>query len=74
MDQSIRGQGGQLDLPSGVACDFGKVEGEAVQADYTVTFSALKLSQVQYPAMEYCGEIHVANVGIPEKLYRESGF
>ena len=56
-----------LDLPSGVACDFGKVEGEAVQADYTVTFSALKLSQVQYPAMEYCGEIHVANVGIPEK-------
>ena len=24
--------------------------------------------------MEYCGEIHVANVGIPEKLYRESGF
>ena len=63
-----------LDLPSGVACDFGKVEGEAVQADYTVTFSALKLSQVQYPAMEYCGEIHVANVGIPEKVYRESGF
>lgn len=44
-----------LDLPSGVACDFGKVEGEAVQADYTVTFSALKLSQVQYPTMEYCG-------------------
>ena len=63
-----------LDLPSGVACDFGKIEGEAVQADYTVTFSALKLSQVQYPAMEYCGEIHVANVGIPEKVYRESGF
>ena len=24
--------------------------------------------------MEYCGEIHVANVGIPGKLYRESGF
>ena len=29
---------------------------------------------MQYPAMEYCGEIHVANVGIPEKVYRESGF
>ena len=38
-----------LDLPSGVACDFGKVEGEAVQADYTVTFSALKLPRCSIP-------------------------
>lgn len=63
-----------LDLPSGISCDFGTVEGEAVQADYTVTFSALKLSQAQYPSMEYCGEISVADVGIPQKVLGGSDF
>lgn len=63
-----------LDLPSGISCDSGAVEGEAIQADYTVTFSALKLSQVQYPAMEYCGKVFVAGVGVPEKVYKESAF
>lgn len=63
-----------LDLPSGITCDFGEVPGEAIQADYTVTFSAWKLSQVQCPAMEYCGEVHVAHVGVPEKVYAESDF
>lgn len=63
-----------LDLPSGVSCDLGEVEGEAIKADYTVTFSALKLCQAQYPAIEYCGQVVAADVGIPRQVYEESPY
>lgn len=32
-----------LDIPSGANCDSGAVDGECIKADYTVSFSTLKM-------------------------------
>lgn len=56
------------DVPSGVDSDAGKVEGVAIEADVTVTFSAPKVGLVQYPGAEYAGEIIVEDVGVPGSL------
>jgi len=56
------------DLPSGVSCDTGAVEGEAFRADLTVTFTAKKPCHFLYPAAEYCGKVEVCDIGIPERV------
>ena len=60
------------DLPSGVQCDTGGVDGEAFQADKTVTFTALKPALVSYPAKAFCGEVAISDVGIPAELKRQA--
>jgi NAD(P)H-hydrate epimerase len=55
-----------VDLPSGLSADSGEVEGPTVDADLTVTFAAAKLCHVLPPAEEYCGELYVVDIGIPE--------
>lgn len=54
-----------IDVPSGVSSDTGKVCGNAVKADVTVTFFTEKLGLMLYPGREYCGKIKVADLGIP---------
>ena len=56
------------DVPSGVDADTGRVEGPAVEADVTITFSAPKIGLVQYPGAGYAGEVVVEDVGIPHGL------
>lgn len=53
-----------IDIPSGVCCDSGEVLGEAVKADLTVTFSAIKPAFVSEPGKSFCGKISLASVGI----------
>lgn len=55
-----------VDVPSGLSADSGEVEGPVVDADLTVTFAAAKLCHVLSPAEDYCGEIYVVDIGIPE--------
>jgi hydroxyethylthiazole kinase-like uncharacterized protein yjeF len=55
-----------VDVPSGLCADTGSVEGPVVDADLTVTFAAAKLCHVLSPAEDYCGEIYVVDIGIPE--------
>ncbi|WP_081843110.1 NAD(P)H-hydrate dehydratase [Butyrivibrio sp. WCE2006] len=54
------------DIPTGINSDTGHVQGEAIQADETVTFSFLKLGMAFYPGAAHAGEIHIVNVGITE--------
>ena len=55
-----------VDLPSGLAADTGKAAEGAVQADLTVAFHSLKLAHT-LPASEiYCGEVLLADIGIPD--------
>ncbi len=63
-----------IDLPSGAQGDSGAVEGACFQADYTISFTALKPVHVLYPSADYCGEVTVAQAGIPEKLLQESPY
>ena len=53
-----------VDIPSGVNSTTGKVEGEAVRADMTVTFGFYKRGQLLYPGKQYCGICKVADIGI----------
>lgn len=58
-----------VDIPSGVDCDKSEVQGEAIEADVTVTAIALKNSLVLYPAASFAGEVKLVNIGIPEACF-----
>ena len=58
-----------VDLPSGVYCDSGFFAKGCFKADYTVAISSLKPAHVIHPACDYCGNIVVASIGIPEDSY-----
>ncbi|HEV2689113.1 MAG TPA: NAD(P)H-hydrate dehydratase [Bryobacteraceae bacterium] len=58
-----------VDLPSGLDSDSGTPPGDAVQANHTVTFTALKPCLALSPACDFAGKIHVAQIGSPPSLY-----
>lgn len=53
-----------VDMPAGISTDSGAVLGTAFRADDTITFSFAKLGQYLWPGTEYCGRVHVADMGI----------
>jgi len=54
-----------VDIPSGLDCNTADVLGEAVKADYTVTFAAMKKGfVVSQTAHDYTGRIYVAGIGV----------
>lgn len=53
-----------VDIPSGVNGDTGEIEGEAVRASHTVTFSALKPGLLFEPGAAHAGEVEIADIGI----------
>lgn len=60
-----------VDIPSGLHTDTGKPCGYAVQADLTVTFIGLKAGLLTGSAREYCGEIQLARLDIPDEVYAQ---
>ncbi|QNK02299.1 NAD(P)H-hydrate dehydratase [Dyella telluris] len=59
-----------LDVPSGVNADTGDVPGDAVQADVTVTFIALKRGLFTGVAPGYVGTVQWESLGLPETLWQ----
>ncbi len=59
-----------VDVPSGLNSDTGEYE-KAIRADVTVTFHKAKPGILK--AREICGEIVVANIGIPSEFERLCG-
>lgn len=57
-----------VDIPSGICADTGKVLGQAIHADYTVTFALPKRGLLLYPGAAYTGQLDVADIGIPRPL------
>jgi hydroxyethylthiazole kinase-like uncharacterized protein yjeF len=54
-----------VDLPSGLSGDTGRPLGYAPAATLTVTFHAKKPAHVLEPGRSLCGEVVVADIGIP---------
>jgi NAD(P)H-hydrate epimerase len=57
-----------VDLPSGLDASRARPIGPHVVADLTVTFAAPKIAHVLTPASAACGEVVVADLGIPPEL------
>jgi NAD(P)H-hydrate epimerase len=57
-----------VDVPTGLSGSSPGVPGPVMGADLTVTFAALKLCHVLPPACLRCGEVAVAEIGIPEAI------
>lgn len=53
-----------VDMPTGIQTDTGKIMGEAVCADVTITFQYRKKAHVLYPGRACCGEVIRKNIGI----------
>lgn len=67
---SAKGLKFAVDVPSGVYCDSGHCDDGCFRADYTVAISALKPAHIVEPAAKCCGDIIIANIGIPEESYK----
>lgn len=57
-----------VDCPSGLNCDTGELDALAVPADLTVTFAGPKRGHFIFPGAAACGELVVADIGIPPDL------
>ena len=60
-----------VDVPSGVDSETGKVLGEAIKADLTVTFHKAKPGLLK--AKDYVGELVVRHIGIPPEIEKFAG-
>lgn len=57
-----------VDLPAGLSGNTGEPLGEAFRATVTVTFARKKPAHLLYPGRERCGEVVVADIGIPDAV------
>lgn len=57
-----------IDLPSGLDCDTGLPLGCCVRADHTATFVARKPGFDIPGALQWTGQVHVIDIGIPLRL------
>jgi NAD(P)H-hydrate epimerase len=57
-----------VDIPSGISGSSGKVLGNAVRADLTVTFASAKLGHILYPGAGHVGRLKIVDIGIPGEI------
>lgn len=62
-----------IDVPSGLDGVTGRMIGACVQADLTVTFFRKKPGHLLVPGRELCGELVLADIGLPQDVLEEIG-
>ena len=60
-----------IDLPTGLSADTHALDGPAIEASMTVTLGAPKLPLILPPADSHCGDLVIADIGIPLPLFDE---
>lgn len=60
-----------VDLPSGLDCDSGQPLGPCVRAEHTASFVSRKIGFDSAAALQYTGEVHVVEIGVPLALLAE---
>ena len=60
-----------IDLPTGISADSNEIDGEAIDASMTVTLAAPKVPLVLPPADRRCGDLVIADIGIPAPILDE---
>ena len=60
-----------LDVPSGMDATSGDVHNSTVRATATLTLALPKTGLVSDPADAYVGELYLADIGVPPRLYSE---
>jgi NAD(P)H-hydrate epimerase len=59
-----------IDIPSGISSDTGAILGEAINADFTVTFGVPKVGHFLYPGADHRGKLFIEDIGFPTELLR----
>ncbi len=62
-----------VDTPSGIDLDTGACDELTLSAHLTVTFASPKWGHFRLPGAEKCGELVVADIGIPENIHLGKG-
>ena len=57
-----------IDIPSGIDGNTGEERGNVINADLTITFFRKKPGHVLMPGRQKCGEVIVADIGIPQEV------
>lgn len=57
-----------VDCPSGLNCDTGEIDRNALPADETVTFIAAKPGLFAFPGAEAVGALSIAGIGVPQSV------
>ena len=60
-----------VDIPSGLDADTGKVLGNCIKADLTITFAHPKVGLLIPEGTEYVGELEIIDISIPKYLIEE---
>lgn len=57
-----------IDMPSGLSADTHELIGDAIDATMTVTLAAPKIPLVLPPGERHCGDLVIADIGIPHEV------
>ncbi|OGC41983.1 hypothetical protein A2Y85_06900 [candidate division WOR-3 bacterium RBG_13_43_14] len=57
-----------VDIPSGVIGDTGQFDRSCVIADATAAICLPKRGNMLYPGREFCGDLHIVDIGVPYNL------